>query len=273
MTCLRVLDFSCDELGTASDDARVLQILQQNKRLEILKLFRISANLAQPLAAWLERDAPACLQEITLALEMVSEAEFARVMSALSHHECTNLYIEDSAWGDPEDARHACYATAALGLISSVSSLRSLEVNAYCFRHFYTLTDAPALPDGLAKIQRDEGLTQAVLAHPSLEWTNLVYRTDANRDALHARALRRHRLAGHWMQVALLIAFMRVTAQSMHGSILPLLPTCAALAGCVLPKSGWLEGLARTAYFANALVPIAQPVSSRTRLRRKRPRD
>ena len=211
----------------------LVSALKQNRRLETLQLRGVDELLLDPLAQWLETDAPSSLNKISLTLNIVSSAALRRLLASCASQTLLYLCVQRN---DMEGESRNANCAAIVRLLQGAPALQS-----------FTLTGVDFLSD-LNAVE----VSDAVLAHPSLETTNLVEMTgDAVKAAFAQRRLRRHRLAAHWAQVSVLLGFARNHPRALHGSIVPLLPALAALAGLALPAQGWIEHFMSTACFAS----------------------
>ena len=237
-----------------SDFDDVLAALSRNSQLETLKIYAVRETLALRLTAWLPRDAPSTLTDITLDLDTVSPLTLVFLIDVLSTRPLLHLRISKF----DEETPRSLYCVTIVRLLRLIPSLRTLVVNIGAF----TASSDLVIADKTEKEAR-AAMHRAILTHASLEETNLVPR---NETALDVRRLRRHRLAAHWAHVAVALVFARGHASALHGSILPLLPCISALAGLVLPKQGWAESFTRSVYFyRDSAPPLASRLVSRKR--------
>ena len=275
MQSVRALELEfCFNDQTESEDtdsySGIIAALKVNRRLERLNLQFVRESLAIPLLEWLEQSVPPTLTDVTLDLQFVSQSTFLYIVKALARLPLTRLSLRD--WRDPllcvyDVAHHAECCAEIAGLLYGVPSLQNLQFNASCFDHLQKQYEAGPLSKELTDSRRtkargDAMVRKAVFDHASVEHTNLVPDTNP---IFETRRLRRHRIAGHWGQVCVVLTFARNHARALHGSVLPFLAVITALAGLVLPRTAWTANLTRTIYFANSRFAQAGTCGKRKR--------
>ena len=269
------------ELNLRGEDTdtnkHVMAALSQSRCLERLELSSVGKDLASALERWFEQgEFPPTLTDVGLGLSSVPAASFLSALS--SNSGLLHLRIDDDQQ-PPLVGNHGATCVAIVELLRAAPSLQRLTVHSTCFDHKWRYFYDPPVATFNPYLWRDNFDAQvraAILAHPSLENTNLLDRRawsteEADKALLDARRLRRHRLAAHWGQAAIFLVFARNHVYELHGSILPLLPSVSALAGLVLPKSGWTEDFARSA-FVQSLFDASTHLVKRACSSRKRKR-
>ena len=256
------LEFGRRDSSARRSEAMVLHAIAMNQRLESLTLAVVDESVAMRLIPWLTNDAPSTLTNLSLTLDCVTHGYMARLIDACVNRALVHLSITDGTLEfDHRDDHSVCHA-AVIRLLEATPSLQTLHLEAACSAPAERHDDPKA--DTNAMVMR-----KRILEHPLLERTNLLTPSfrEADEAVLDARRLRRHRLAGHWAQLAVATAFARNHHHALHGSVLPILPTIAALAGLVLPAQGWAQGVTRTSYFACASGEYLKQDASRKRKR------
>ena len=232
-----------------TDGAEIVSALNQNRVIESLIFCGVRDTLALSLTRWIVDGAPTTLTRVSLNLETVAPSVLVHLILSLARcASLTHLRLFDKRDDSEALANDTRCSAAIIKLLGAVKSLRSLVVDANCFLFLsQKVADSESSHESLQLLLR-----RAVLAHTALEHTNLLTsRPVSLEDAavLEGRRLRRHRLAAHWAQISLLLAFTRNQALELQGSILPLLPVIGALAGLVLPKHGWIQSFTHSTFF------------------------
>ena len=288
MVRVRCLDLDLRS-GDAQVDKNLLAALAQSQNLETLTLRNAHKGLGLPLVRWFDRGAPPTLVAVSLGIHGLSGALYVRFLKALSQCALRHLQLED--YGTTIGARRDLLRAAIVRFLNASPLLQTLKLRANAFsedcewlhkavhgRSFDFVEDEG---DGFGSFHATKQASDAAVrcvieAHPCLEATNLITASAADKLMFDARRLRRHRLAAHWAQVGILLAFARKHDRTLQGSVVPLLPNILALAGLVLSAQHWAESFTASLYFAHAsseqpfVAPRAeQPDKSRRRKRKR----
>ena len=259
---VRVLDLAFSK--RKADVQLISAALVRNACVERIRLRNLDELSALELISWFKREKPSALTELDLALDSVSCETFVTLLDALSALPAlTSLRFEAGSGQRTVRLGHDACSVAITRLLCAAPSrgLRAITIDipfSIDEKHVGAEKHSAAL---------DQQVEQAVLAHPSLEETNLVPGAEITGEAedgvnlvelrlsgtaavLESRRLRRHRLAGHWAQVSVLLAFARAHDATLHGAALPLLSVISALAGLILPEERWAQRFMATHFFS-----------------------
>ena len=254
--------------------------LRQNACIEELHLTELSESLLGQLAGCLEATKSMFLKKLHVATRStthVSEATFVRICDALrgdtlEHLELSEKSDEDDVSdsdveSDDDEATVARKRAAETRMTARVAARASDTCASSLDRLIWRAPALQQLHIAASVVARNTHvLRDAVLAHGALEKTNLLFDDEGHGPMMEARRLQRHRLAAHWAQSALLIAFGRAHPVVLRSAVVPFLESTLASAGLALPREAWAKEFSRSLYFRNC---CSSSASSANRKRKR----
>ena len=287
LSAVRNLSLDLNGLEASSG---LIEALLLKANIEKLYLLQVSGSLLAEIARCLKTAWPSHLEHLNVNMrsgDRVSETTFVQLCDALHESALVGFTLREQQVDDDESsesesdaeddeqtvtrkrASKARKTAAAAALASDACRLAvgRLLWRAPTLRLLQIEVGVVLLP---ARTLRD-----AIWAHDLLEATNLLDDDDVGDfdtdKLLDARRLRRHRLAAHWAQAALSIAFGRTQSAALRGAVAPFLEPTLALAGLMLPQESWARRLARSAFFKASCASLNRSIPDASRKRKRFP--